>query len=99
MAATASRHLPVGAIARMLQHVSPRLNRPPFIVIPGPDPGMAGSNPAMTRKRELMSDTDLLEAVELERTADWRIRKLGENPSDRASETAAKLLQKLADDV
>jgi hypothetical protein len=46
-----------------------------------------------------MPDTDLLEAVELERTADWRIRKLGENPSDRESETAAKLLQKLADDV
>jgi hypothetical protein len=42
---------------------------------------------------------DLLEAVELERTADWRIRKLGEDPSDQQSETAAKLLQKLADDV
>jgi hypothetical protein len=42
---------------------------------------------------------DPLEAVELERTADWRIKKLGENPDDRQSAEAAKLLQKLADDV
>ena len=40
-----------------------------------------------------------VEAVELERTADWWIRKLGENPSDRVSAEAAKLLQKLADEV
>lgn len=42
---------------------------------------------------------DPLEAVELERAADWRIKKLGENPDDRQSEEAAKLLQKLADDL
>ena len=42
---------------------------------------------------------DPIEAVELERAADWRIRKLGENPSDRQSAAAAELLQKLADDV
>ena len=46
-----------------------------------------------------MAERDLLEAVELERTADWRIRKLGENPADRESAAAAELLQKLADDL
>ena len=42
---------------------------------------------------------DLPEAVELERTADWRIRKLGENPDDLQSARASELLQKLADEV
>jgi hypothetical protein len=42
---------------------------------------------------------DLPEAIDLERAADWRIRKLGENPADAESAAAAKLLQKLADDV
>jgi hypothetical protein len=42
---------------------------------------------------------DPIEASELERAADWRIKKLGENPSDRQSAVAAKLLQDLADDV
>jgi hypothetical protein len=46
-----------------------------------------------------MHGADLPEAVELEHAADWRIKKLGENPGDRESETAAKLLQKLADDL
>ena len=46
-----------------------------------------------------MPDADLLEAIELERMADWRIKKLGEDPSDTQSATAAKLLQRLADDV
>ncbi len=46
-----------------------------------------------------MSGDELAEAVELERAADWRIRKLGENPADRQSAAAARLLQKLADDV
>jgi hypothetical protein len=45
------------------------------------------------------SAPDLLEAVELERAADWRIKKLGENPADSESAGAAKLLQKLADDL
>ena len=40
-----------------------------------------------------------IEAVELERAADWRIRKVGGDPSDEVSAAAAKLLQKLADDV
>jgi hypothetical protein len=57
----------------------------------------------MTRKAKAMSDTaprpDTPEAIELEHTADWRIKKLGENPADEVSETAAKLLQKLADDL
>jgi hypothetical protein len=43
--------------------------------------------------------TDPIEAAELERAADWRIRKLGENPADQQSAAAAKLLSKLADDV
>jgi hypothetical protein len=42
---------------------------------------------------------DLQEAVELERIADWRIRKAGENPADRDNRAAARLLQKLADDL
>jgi hypothetical protein len=46
-----------------------------------------------------MADNDTLEAIELERTADWRIKKLGENPADTQSAHAAKLLQKLADDL
>ena len=46
-----------------------------------------------------MGQDDLLEAVELERTADWRIQKLGENPADAESARAAALLQQLADDV
>ena len=46
-----------------------------------------------------MLANDPMEAVELERTADWRIKKLGENPNDKESEAAAALLQKLADDM
>jgi hypothetical protein len=46
-----------------------------------------------------MADDDPREVLELERTADWRIRKLGENMADAESATAAKLLQKLADDL
>ena len=46
-----------------------------------------------------MAETGPWEAIELERAADWRIKRLGEDPSDRQSETAAKLLQKLADDM
>jgi hypothetical protein len=42
---------------------------------------------------------DSIEAIELERAADWRIKKLGEDPSDRQSAAAAELLQNLADDV
>jgi hypothetical protein len=46
-----------------------------------------------------MNESDPIEAIELERAADWRIRKLGENPADAESAVAAKLLQKLADDL
>jgi hypothetical protein len=59
---------------------------------------MAGTRPAMTDVNT-MHDADLPEAVELERMADWRIKKLGENPADRDSAAAAELLQKLADDL
>jgi hypothetical protein len=92
----------------MLQH---ELQRPSaFFVMPGLVPGiheghqnlarfawMAGTSPAMTGGG--VSKVDPYEAVELERAADWRIRKLGENPDDAESAIAAKLLQKLADDV
>ena len=46
-----------------------------------------------------MTENDPPEAIELERMADWRIKKLGENPDDADSARAAELLQKLADDV
>jgi hypothetical protein len=45
-------------------------------------------------RNDAMVDADPLEAIELERVADWRIKKLGENPDDRQSKEAAKLLQK-----
>ena len=43
--------------------------------------------------------SEVPEAIELERAADWRIKKLGENPDDRQSAEAAELLQMLADRV
>jgi len=46
-----------------------------------------------------MNDADLPEVIELERAADWRIRKLGENPGDAESAAAARLLQTLADEL
>jgi hypothetical protein len=57
-----------------------------------------------TEKPEMNDDRtgamdEPVEAVDLERCADWRIKKLGENPSDRQSAAAAALLQRLADDV
>src|SRR3954451_9640270 len=42
---------------------------------------------------------DPIEAEELERAADWRIRKLGADPRDAQSAAAARLLQNLADDL
>jgi hypothetical protein len=47
----------------------------------------------------LSRNEDPIEAVELEGAADWRIKKLGENPSDHESAEGAKLLQKLANDL
>jgi hypothetical protein len=46
-----------------------------------------------------MTSDEPIEAVELERVADWRLRQLGANPDDRQSAAAATLLQRLADDV
>ena len=43
--------------------------------------------------------TDPIEATDLERIADWRIKKLWGNPDDAQSAAAAKLLQTLAEDV
>ena len=45
------------------------------------------------------SGSGVPEALELERAADWRIRKLGANPDDAESARAAKLLQKLAEEM
>lgn len=42
---------------------------------------------------------DPIEAAELERVADWRLRQLGANPADRQSAAAAQLLHKLAEDL
>jgi hypothetical protein len=42
---------------------------------------------------------DPIEAIELEQTADWRIKKLGEDPGDAQSVAAASLLQRLANEV
>jgi hypothetical protein len=55
--------------------------------------------PSRNEETRLLAENNPLEAVELEHAADWRIRKLGENPDDAESEAAAKLLQRLADDV
>jgi hypothetical protein len=68
----------------MLQHVSVPVHRPPLLLCPD---------------ERAVSAPDIPEAVELERAADWRIRKLGENPDDQQSAAAATLLQKLADDL
>jgi hypothetical protein len=42
---------------------------------------------------------DPIEVEELKRAADWRIRKVGDDPTDAQSAAAARLLQKLADDL
>ena len=46
-----------------------------------------------------MSETDRFEVEQLERAAEWRLRKLDADPSDAASRAAAVLLKKLADDM
>ena len=43
-----------------------------------------------------MPDEDLPEAEELERSADWRLRKVDADPSDERSAAAARQLQTLA---
>jgi hypothetical protein len=44
-------------------------------------------------------DEDIPEVVELERVADWRLRKVDAKPSDEQSAKAARQLRKLADDL
>ena len=44
-------------------------------------------------------DEDFQEAEELEKVADWRLRKVDANPADEASAKAARQLHKLAGDL
>jgi len=44
-------------------------------------------------------DEDDAEVAELQRVADWRLRKVDAKPSDEQSAKAARQLQKLADDL
>jgi hypothetical protein len=44
-------------------------------------------------------DPEPPEIEELERTAAWRMRLVDANPSDQASAAAARLLERLADDL
>jgi hypothetical protein len=46
-----------------------------------------------------MAQEDPIEAVELERVADWRIMQAGADPTDGQSRAAAELLQRLANDL
>jgi hypothetical protein len=46
-----------------------------------------------------MSDDDLFEAEELERAAEWRLRKVDAEPTDEQSVVAAQLLERLATEV
>ena len=46
-----------------------------------------------------MSDEDPFEAEQLERVAEWRLRKVDADPSDEKSAAAARHLEKLAEDV
>jgi hypothetical protein len=44
-------------------------------------------------------DEDIQEVIELQRVAEWRLRKVDAEPSDAQSAKAARQLQKLADDL
>jgi len=46
-----------------------------------------------------MSDDDLFEVEELQRTAEWRLRKADDDPGDQKSVVAARQLEKLAEDI
>jgi hypothetical protein len=61
--------------------------------------GFASLGPSCILHGNGKAMSDCIEAAELERAADWRIKKLGEDPSDKQSAAAARLLSKLADDV
>ena len=47
----------------------------------------------------MSEDDDLFEVEELQRVAEWRLRKVDEDPGDAKSAAAARQLEKLADDV
>ena len=47
----------------------------------------------------MSDDDDLFEVEELQRAAEWRSRKVDEDPSDEKSAAAVRQLEKLADDV
>jgi len=61
--------------------------------------GFAALSPSYALLWTAKAMSDCIEAAELERAADWRIKKIGENPSDAQSAAAARLLSKLADDL
>jgi len=44
-------------------------------------------------------DDDLFEVEQLQRAAEWRMRKVDADPADETSRAAAALLERLADDV
>jgi hypothetical protein len=44
-------------------------------------------------------DEDIPEVIELERVAEWRLRKVDAQPADARSAKAARQLRKLADDL
>ncbi|HUD62576.1 MAG TPA: hypothetical protein VMQ99_23950 [Acetobacteraceae bacterium] len=47
----------------------------------------------------MTGDDDLFEAEELQRVAEWRLRKVDADPADEVSGAAARQLEKLAADV
>jgi hypothetical protein len=57
------------------------------------------SGDGVLQARGVMGETDTFEAEELERAAEWRMRKVDADPSDVVSRDAAALLEKLARDV
>ena len=46
-----------------------------------------------------MADEDLFEVEQLERAAEWRLRKVDAEPADTTSRDAAALLERLADEL
>ena len=49
--------------------------------------------------RRMTGDDDLFEAEELQRAAEWRLRKADADPADEVSGAAARQLEKLAADM
>jgi hypothetical protein len=46
-----------------------------------------------------MSDDDQFEAEQLQRVAEWRLRRVDDDPADEKSAAAARLLETLAEEV